>query len=330
MTAPHALNVAAPVWAARALDVVSHKLARSVAIHHVVVGETPVPSAEALDTHVLWRYHLPADRVANVIDELPALRWIHSDYVGIEDLPIAEIRRREILLSNGAGIAARPMAEWVVLAILAAAKQLPRFIRQSDAGTWETGPALAELSGAVVLLLGFGAVGAATARLLEPFAMDVRACVRRPRPTDHPLLQGVSRLIVGDAWRDHLPDADYVVCALPLTGDTAGMLGSDEFTAMRPGSWLVNVARGGLLDDTALIHALDNGPLAGAVLDAFSREPLPSDDPLWGRPDVLVLPHITWSTAHTTDDFKARFADQVERWVAGEEPADLVDLGAGY
>jgi len=327
---PRAIKVAAPAWARRALDIVESKLARSVTVQHVIVGESPVPPAEAAETHMLWRYHLPADRVADAIDQLPDLRWIHSDYVGIEDLPIAQIRRRGILLSNGAGIASRPMAEWVVLAILAAAKQLPKFVRQSDTATWDIGGPLAELSGAVVLVLGLGAVGAATAQLLEPFAMDVRACVRRPRPAGDPLPRGVNRLVVGDAWRDHLADANYVVCALPLTDDTSRMLDADAFAAMRSDCCLVNVARGGLVDEAALIAALDAGRLAGAVLDAFDREPLPSDDPLWRRPDVLVLPHVTWSTAHTTDDFKARFAAQVERWVAGERPANLVDLDAGY
>ncbi|HYA68606.1 MAG TPA: NAD(P)-dependent oxidoreductase [Acidimicrobiales bacterium] len=322
--------MAAPAWAARALGVVGQKLARSVIIQHVVVGESPIAPNESADVHVLWRYHLPAERVVDAIGQLSALRWIHSDYVGIEDLPIADIGRRGILLSNGAGMVARPMAEWVVLAILAAAKQLPRFVRQSDAANWVPGAPLAELSGAVTLILGLGSVGATTARLLEPFAMDVRACVHRPRPPGDPLPRGVNRLVVGDAWRDHLADANYVVCALPLTDVTNRMLDLDAFEALRPDCWLVNVARGGLVDDAALIAALDAGRLAGAVLDAFNREPLPSDDPLWGRPNVLILPHVTWSTAHTSDDFKARFAAQVARWVVGEPPADLVDLGTGY
>jgi phosphoglycerate dehydrogenase-like enzyme len=324
------VHVAAPSWAQRALDVVAEELARSVAIRHVVVGESSVPHDVAADTHILWRYHLPAERVPGVIDQLPALRWMHSDYVGVEDLPIGLLRDRAIVLSNGAGISARPMAEWVVLAILAAAKQLPRFVRQSDAGIWDIGAPLAELSGAVVVLLGLGAVGTAAAGLLEPFGTHVVGCVRRARPPGAPLPRGVARLVVGDAWRDELGTADYVVCALPLTDDTAGMLDATAFAAFAPGAWLVNVARGGLVDHVALAEALDAGRLAGAVLDAFEREPLPSDDPLWGRPDVLVLPHVTWSTSHTTEDFKTRFAAQLARWLAGEEPADQVDLGAGY
>ena len=324
------VQVAAPAWAERAFEAVTRALARSVTIQHVVVGEE-IPDAKAAETtEILWRYHLPADEIASVVDRLPRLRWVHSDYVGVEDLPMGLLRDRGILLSNGAGISARPMAEWVVLAVLAAAKQLPRFVRQSDARVWDLGPALSGLAGRTVVLLGLGGVGTEAARLLEPFGMTVVGCVRRPRPPGTALPVGVTRLVAGDAWRRELGAADFVVCALPLTAETARILDAAAIDAMAPGAWVVNVARGGLIDDDALLAALDRGHLGGAVLDAFEQEPLPSEHALWGRPDVLVLPHVTWSSSHTMDDFKARFAMQLGRWLAGEEPADLVDLGAGY
>ncbi|MGH9017172.1 MAG: NAD(P)-dependent oxidoreductase [Acidimicrobiales bacterium] len=296
-------------------------------VRHVVVGDHPVPPTDAAGVQVLWRYHLTPQRLQRAIDEFPDLRWVHSDYVGVEELPLDLLAGRGILLSNGAGIAARPMAEWVVLAILAAAKALPRFVRLSDAGTWEVGAPLAELKGAVVLLLGLGAVGSLAAAMLAPFGVDVRGCARRPR-TEVPA--GVGRLIVGDQWRRELPDADYVVCALPLTAETASMLDARAFGAMKRGAWVINVARGGLIDDDALVAALDSGHLGGAVLDAFRQEPVPSGHRLWGRPDVLALPHVTWSSSHTLDDFKWRFAAQLRTWLRGDMPADLVDLGAGY
>jgi phosphoglycerate dehydrogenase-like enzyme len=292
-----------------------------------VVGDDPVDPAEAGGVEVLWRYHLTPDRLGRAVDELPDLRWVHSDYVGVEELPLAKLADRGILLSNGAGIAARPMAEWVVLAILSAAKALPRFVRQSDASVWEAGAPLAELDGAVVLLLGLGAVGTLAAAMLEPFGVEVRACTRNARQGAPP---GVTKMVVGDGWREELPDADYVVCALPLTRETANMLDADAFGAMKQGAYLVNVARGGLVDDEALVGALEAGHLGGAVLDAFRQEPAPPGHPLWGRPDILALPHVTWSSAHMLDDYKTRFAAQLRRWLDGESPADLVDLDAGY
>jgi phosphoglycerate dehydrogenase-like enzyme len=319
--------VAAPPWAARGLAEMRDAGVLDPGVRHVVVGDDPVAIEAGRGVQVLWRYHLTSERLRRALDELPDLRWVHSDYVGVEELPLGELAARGIVLSNGAGIAARPMAEWVVLAILSAAKELPRFVRQSDAGTWEVGEALTELRGAVVLLLGLGAVGTLAAGMLEPFGVEVRACTRRPR-TEAP--RGVTRLVAGDRWRDELAEADYVVCALPLTAETRDMVDAAAFAAMKPGATVVNVARGGLIDDDALIEALESGHLGGAVLDALRQEPLPAGHPLWGRPDVLVLPHVTWSSAHTLDDFKWRFAAQLRTWLSGGAPADLVDLDAGY
>ena len=319
--------VAAPAWAARGLaELVKRKLV-DPGLRHVVVGDEPVGSDDAVGVEVLWRYHLPAERLLRALDELPDLKWVHSDYVGVEELPLRELAERGILLSNGAGIAARPMAEWVVLGILSAAKQLPRFVRQSDAGVWEIGESLAGLQGAVVLILGLGAVGTMAAGMLEAFGVEVRGCTRRTR-SETP--RGVTRMVVGEHWREELGDADYVVLSLPLTAETSNMLDSGAFRAMKPGAWVINVARGGLIDDDALIAALDSGHLGGAVLDAFRDEPVPVGHPLWGRADVLALPHVTWSSDHTLDEFKWRFGAQLQRWLRGAAPADLVDLDAGY
>jgi phosphoglycerate dehydrogenase-like enzyme len=137
-------------------------------------------------------------------------------------------------------------------------------------------------------------------------------------------------MIVGEAWRQQLPDADYVVCALPLTRETTNMIDGAALSAMKRGACLVNVARGGLIDDVALVAALESGQIGSAVLDAFRQEPVPDGHPLWGRPDVLALPHVTWSSAHTLDDYKWRFAAQLRTWLSGGTPEDLVDLNAGY
>jgi phosphoglycerate dehydrogenase-like enzyme len=319
--------VAAPPWAERGVAEMVEKGVLDATVRLVTVGDDPVDPAEAAGVEVLWRYHLPPLRLSRAVDELPDLRWVHSDYVGVEELPLEKLADRGILLSNGAGIAARPMAEWVVLAILAAAKELPRFVRQSDAARWEVGEPLAELKDAVVLMLGLGAVGTLAALMLEPFGVEVRACTRQPR-AQHP--RGVSRMVVGESWRDELPDADYVVCALPLTTETTNMIDADALGRMKRGACLVNVARGALVDDDALIAALDGGQIKCAVLDAFRQEPIADGHPLWGRPDILALPHVTWSSSHTLDDFKWRFAAQLQRWLDGGMPEDLVDLGAGY
>ncbi|MHB8438461.1 MAG: D-2-hydroxyacid dehydrogenase [Acidimicrobiales bacterium] len=275
----------------------------------------------------LWRFHLRPDALRRVLGWLPDLEWVHSDYVGVDDLPLDALAGRGLLLSNGAGISAGPMAEWVVLALLAGAKQLPRFVRQSDAGVWEGGPLLSELRGAVVMLLGLGAIGSRVAELLEPFGAEVRAWTRRSR-NERP--RGVTQMLTGNEWKSHLAETDFLVSTLPLTPITDHLIDAAVFDAMKPGAWVVNISRGGVVVEDDLIAALDSGKISGAILDVFSQEPLPMGHPLWGRPDVLVLPHITWSSSHTLDDFTSRFAAQLRRFIAGETPADLIDLSAGY
>lgn len=321
------LPVAAPPWAGRALETLRDDGSLPRPVRLVPVGGEAGMPDHPEGVQVLWRYHLRPDALLEALDALPDLAWVHSDYVGVDDLPLTELARRGVTLTNGAGISSRPMAEWVVLAVLMGAKQAMRFVRQSDEGRWEVGERAAQLQDAVVTVLGLGAVGTLAARWLGAMGAEVRACVRRPR---RDLPAGVARLVVGDAWRAELADSDYVVCALPLTSSTAGMLDTAAFSALKPGAWIVNVARGGIIDDAALLGALEAGTLGGAVLDAFVEEPLPSDHPLWRRPNVLVLPHATWSSPHVIDQFKWRFAEQLHRWCGGRPLADVVDLEAGY
>lgn len=301
------LAVAAPPAAARVLDRLDGVADRvgDRLLRQVVVVDAAVAEEEAADVEVLWRYHLPADQLNAVAAHLPALRWVHSDYVGVDGIDLPALARRHITLTNGGDVMARPMAEWVVLAVLAGAKDLPRLVRQSDAGIWDVGPPARTLQGAVALLLGLGAVGQLAAPWLHALGMEVRAAVRHPRPQ---LPAGVSTLVTGGDWRQHLPDADAVICALPLTAQTANLLDTDAFAAMKPGAWLVNVARGGIVDEAALAPA----------------------HPLWRRPNVVVLPHATWSSPDLSGRLAARFVDKLRCFAAGRPLPDVVDLAAGY
>ena len=321
------MAVAAPPWAAAALAAIVERSAGTLAVEHVVVDPRIEENPRFPGVRVLWRYHLTPDQLARVVGWLPDLEWVHSDYVGVDDLPLALLAERGVMLSNGAGISAGPMAEWIVLAVLAGAKQLPRFVRQSDDATWHVGDLLHEVRGSTVLILGLGAIGTRASELLGALGATVVGATRRPRSDAPP---GVTRVVSGDGWRSELGLADFVVCTLPRTAHTDGMLDGDVFAAMKPGAWLINVSRGAVVDDKSLVAALDSGHLGGAVLDAFRQEPLPTDDPLWRRSDVLVLPHVTWSSQHTLDDFTTRFAEQLRRVAGGETPADQVDLLSGY
>jgi phosphoglycerate dehydrogenase-like enzyme len=219
------------------------------------------------------------------------------------------------------------MAEWVMLAILAAAKRFPRFVRLSDRGVWDPSPLLNELDGGVVLLLGLGSVNSLVAPMAAAFGMEVRAVSRQARPD---LPAGVTRMVAPERWRAELSDVDYVVLGLPLTAATANTIDADALTAMKPTAWLVNVARGALVDEAALVHALDAGQIGGAVLDTFVEEPLPEGHRLWRRENVIVVPHFSWSSPRALRRIEELFAAQLARWLSGTPLANVVDPAAGY
>jgi phosphoglycerate dehydrogenase-like enzyme len=321
--------VAVAPAARQVLDRVLEEMGLAGRVEPIVLDTTEGDEADhderAANAEVLWRYGMRASELAAALDRLPRLRWLHTDTAGVDDLPLATLRQRGVVLTNGRGTFSLPIAEWIVLALLAAAKDVFRFVRQSDAGQWRPGGMLRCLADQHVVMLGFGAIAKEAVRLLEPFGLKVTAVVRAPR-REH----GVARIVHGEGWREVLADADYVVCTLPLTPATVGFVDEAAFEAMRPGAWLVNVSRGAVVDEQALITALDSGRLGGAVLDAFATEPLPEDHPLWRRSNVLVLPHHTWSHPGASERVERRFGELLRRFVDGEPLPDPVDLEAGY
>jgi phosphoglycerate dehydrogenase-like enzyme len=321
--------VASPARSARSFARLRAEGLLPEGVQDVALDDDGRPEAGGEGATVLWARRDDAwgRWFDGALDRLPELRWLHVDTVGIDYLPIGRLVERGILLTNGSGNFARPMAEWVLLAMLAAAKRLPWFVRRSDAGTWDPTPTLRELDGTVALLLGFGATNRLVAELAAPFGVEVRAAVRRPRER---IPDGVAKLVVGDDWRKELPDADWVVLGLPATDQTQGMIDAGALAAMRQGAWLVNVARGALVDEDALVAALDAGRLGGAVLDAFTTEPLPRASPLWGRDNVVVVPHHTWSSPASYRRMEDLFAAQLSRWLRGEPMHNVIDPQTGY
>lgn len=329
VVSPQTVAVAGPPDIGRSLDRVRAATGLDVAVRAVPISpDQGLSTAQAVGVRVLWaRGPMPPGWIETALGCLPDLAWVHSDFVGVDSLPLADLAGHDVVVTNGTGNYSRPMAEWVVLAMLTGAKQLLRFARQSDAGIWDPGPQPDELDGAVALFLGLGSVGTMAAPLAASLGVEVRAVTRSGRPVPPP---GVARMVPARAWRQELAGADFVVCALPLTPQTAGMIDASALAAMKPTAWLINVARGGLIDQAALIAALDAGRIAGAVLDCFEEEPLPRDHPLWRRPNVLVLPHYTWASPQVVDRQDRLFARQLEAWAQDRPLANQVDLRAGY
>ncbi|HEU4880780.1 MAG TPA: D-2-hydroxyacid dehydrogenase [Longimicrobium sp.] len=260
------------------------------------------------------------------------LRWAHSGSAGVGGALYAAMRASEVVLTNSAGIYAEPMADTVLAMILHFARALDVAVRGQAERRWDQAPyhtldaPVRELSESTLGIVGLGGIGRAVARRGVALGMTVLAT--RRRGTEAP--EGVEVLRGPGALDQILPRSDYLVIAVPQTSETRAMIGARELALLPRGAVLVNVARGGVVDEAALIAALRGGALRGAGLDVYATEPLPPDSPLWGLPNVMVLPHVS-GTSHR---FWRRQTDLItqnlRRYAAGEPLLNTVDKNAGY
>jgi len=229
---------------------------------------------------------------------------------------------RGITLTNGAGINAITIAEYVVMGMLTMAKGYAEVVRAQDREQWLTeSPGKRELHGSRALILGAGEIGGRVATMLAGFEVAVTTVRRRPAPG----------CIGPQEWRARLGEFDWVIIAVPATPETVGLIGAAEIAAMKPGAALVNVARGSVIEQDALIAALTAGRLGGAFLDVCTPEPLPPGHPLWRAPNAHVTMHLS---GRAQDKMFARAVDRflanLDRWHRGEPVAPQVDLAHGY
>jgi phosphoglycerate dehydrogenase-like enzyme len=252
------------------------------------------------------------------------LCWTHTMFAGVADWPLHLFKARHIPLTNGAGVAAIPIAEFAVMGMIAMGKGLPDIVRAHDRREWLTkGPGSGELWGSKALILGFGAIGREIAARLRPFDVEVTA-VRRS-PTDEPGVIGPND------WRTRLGEFDWVILATPGNAETEKMLGAAEFAAMKTSAVLVNIARGGIVDQEALICALNEGKIGAAFLDVTSPEPLPADHPLWRAKNTVITSHMSAAGSHRMPERgSALFLDNLARFRKGEPFRNLVDFDLGY
>ena len=232
------------------------------------------------------------------------------------------------VLTNASGVHAVPISEHVLAYLLAFARGLPAAFAHQARAEWRPMPAaeLFELKGKTLLLVGFGAIGARVAALAAAFEMRV-VVVRR----DATLAVAGAAVVHSDAdLLAVLPDADFVVMTAPLTKATRGMFGTEQFRAMKPSAYLVNIGRGGSVKEGELVAALEEGLIAGAGLDVFEHEPLPGDSPLWTMANVLVTSHYSGATPHYTERVLAIFHDNLQRFRSGRELVNVVDKQNGY
>ncbi len=291
------------------------------------------------DVEVMLRGRLPADLFDRILTRAPDLRWVHSATAGVERVLTPASRARELTITNARGVFSRPIAEYVMMMILATSRRLPSLLELQAERTWQPLESR-ELRDVTVGIVGLGSLGRAVGALATAFGCRVMATRRRPEAGAHavdgagdePNLGTVmlDRVLPPDRLPELLAESDFVVLAAPLTEDTQGLIGEDAIRAMRPGAWVINVARGELIDDVALGRALRQGRIGGAVLDTFREEPLPPTSPLYDLPNVILTPHTSWSSTRVLDRSVDLFCENVRRYAAGRPLVNVVDPSAGY
>jgi phosphoglycerate dehydrogenase-like enzyme len=299
--------------------------ARLVMLSHEGLADGPVD-----DVEVLLHGFLAADAYERLLAHAPSLRWVHSAAAGVERLLTPAARARGLSFTNARGVFSGPIAEYVLTMILAVSRRLPQLLELQAERTWQ--PLVGrELQDATLGIVGFGSIGRAVAELAVPFRPRVIAMRRdpEPRPDEPPLPPGVELRGPG-AFGDLLAASDFVVLALPLTVETEDLIDDRALALMKRTAWLVNVARGRLIVDQALLRALREGRLGGAVLDAFRDEPLLPTSPFYDLTNVILTPHTSWSSGRVLDRSVELFADNLRRFTAGQPLRNSVDAGAGY
>ncbi|MEG3180748.1 D-2-hydroxyacid dehydrogenase [Sphingomonas sp. LT1P40] len=250
------------------------------------------------------------------------LKWLSTIYAGIDAFDTGLLRQRGTILTNGVGINALAVAEYAVMGVLTAAKRFDQVVRAQDRREWLTdAPGKVELFETRALIVGYGTIGRMIGDRLAAFGVDVTGVTR----------SGRDGTLTPDEWRARIGDYNWIVLAAPSTAETATLFGADEIAAMKSGAWLINVARGDMVDQAALMEALTKRRIGGAFLDVTDPEPMPADHPLWTTPNCIVTMHL--SGRSQTKMFMraaALFLDNARAFVAGNPMTNIVDLDAGY
>lgn len=301
--------------------------------------EVAAALADHPDVEILYSFHLPR----NALEIARRLRWLQLHSAGANHLLDHPIMKHEVAITTVSGIHATPIAEYVFASILAYRWQVPVWTHNQREGRWPSDRwnlyARPELRDSTLGVVGYGSIGREVGRLGNAFGMRVLALRRSPGQakegyaSEHTGDQAGAipeQFFTPDKLHEMLSECDYVVVALPLTHETEHLIGEAELKAMKPSAYLVNIARGAIVDEKTLVRAVREGWIAGAGLDVFEREPLPDDSPLWAMDNVLISPHVAGFTPRYDERATAIFVENLGRYLAGEPLLNLVDKARGY
>jgi phosphoglycerate dehydrogenase-like enzyme len=261
--------------------------------------------------------------MAVAITAASQMKWLNSIYAGVDGMPLDLLAQRGVVTTNGAGINALTIAEYVVMAMLVVAKRYDEVVRAKDRHEWlMDSPGKVELAGTRALLLGAGAIGS----LIQPrlAAFDVAVTTVRRSPTG-------AHELGPEQWRGRLGEFDWIILAVPATAETEAMIGPAELAAMQPTATIVNIARGSVIDQAALVSALQSGQIGHAFLDVTDPEPLPAEHILWTLPNCQISMHLS-GRAQNMMFFRSaeRFLQNLARYRAGEPLHHQIDYQRGY
>ncbi len=275
------------------------------------------------DTEVILGLRLPA----NVTELAPWLKWVHSFGAGIDFMPFTTILSKGITITNSSGLNSPPIAEFCMGLILMHAKRMVQRIDIQRKHAWTRVDNL-ELGGSTLGIVGPGRIGSEVAKRAAAFDMRILATRRTYVPGEKPPY--VDEVFPRERMNEMLAQSDYVVVAVGLTEETRHMFGDAEFAAMKSGCFFINVARGSVVDEPALIRALREGPMSGAGLDVFEREPLPPESELWDMPNVIISPHSSNALPGYGGRAVAFFCENLSRYLAGQPLENIIDPQKGY
>jgi phosphoglycerate dehydrogenase-like enzyme len=302
------------------------QLASLQQIPHTTGSDVQCFKEAAGSARVILNWSGTRDLLRQVLGMCPNLQWIHSRWAGLDSLLFPELVESDVILTNGRGVFSPSLGEFALAAILYFAKDFRRMIRNQAAGVWRPFD-VEEIAGKTVGIVGYGDIGRAVATRVRAMGMRVLAMKRHPPQVKDPLIE---RYYGSDGLHGLLAECDYVVATAPLTEETRHMIGEAAFAAMKPTAVVINVGRGPVIDEAAMVRALASGKIKGAGLDVFEEEPLPAGHPLYKLENVLLSPHCADNTPDWKDQAMAFFLEQYERFAKDEPLENVVNKRLGY
>lgn len=265
----------------------------------------------------------PFDRID--IDLFPNLKWIQLLSAGINQVPVDKILEKEIILTNNKGGYSIPIAEWIVLKILEMLKNSKQFYQKQNNRIWKIDTTLLELYGKTLGFIGTGSIAQEAAKRLEGFGVEIIGFNTSGKKANH-----FHECFKIDEIEKRIYSCDILVIAAPYTDKTHHLVDESLFTFMKDGIYLVNIARGSIIDEKALISNLKSGKVKKAALDVFEKEPLPKNSPLWEMDNVIISPHNSWASEMNANRRYKIAYENMKRYIKGEELINLVDIKRGY